>query len=47
MIAASRGASPATIGSRGLVYAVNPYSSGRPGKLVFVPTARLLTLVRR
>jgi hypothetical protein len=37
-IASSSGARPA-LGSRGLVYSVN---SGRSGKLVFVPTAKLL-----
>jgi hypothetical protein len=41
-ISASRPNCPATIGSRGLVYAINPYKDGRPGKLVFVPTAKLL-----
>lgn len=33
------------LGSRGLVYAVNPHITG-PGKLVFVPTAKLLADVR-
>lgn len=41
-ITASRPNSPATIGSRGLVYAVNTYRGGHPGKLVFVSTAKLL-----
>jgi hypothetical protein len=36
--------SPAAIGPRGLVYAVNPHVNG-PGKLTFVPMAKLLTLV--
>ena len=44
-IAASRAGSPATIGSRGLVYAVNPVKDGRPGKLVFVPMAKVLRLI--
>jgi hypothetical protein len=44
-ISGSRAGSPATIGPRGLVYAVNPYKAGRPGKLVFVPTAKLLASV--
>jgi hypothetical protein len=44
-IAASRADSPATIGSRGLVYAVNPNKDGRPAKLVFVPMAKLLAMV--
>ena len=44
-VSASRPNSPATIGSRGLVYAINPYKSGRPGKLVFVPMAKLLGMV--
>ena len=35
------GAFPA-IGPRGLVYAVNPNGDGRPAKLVFVPTTKLL-----
>jgi hypothetical protein len=39
----SRTDSPPAINSRGLVYAVNPHYNG-PGKLVFVPTARLLAL---
>ena len=42
-ISASRPNSPATIGSRGLVYAINPYKDG--GKLVFVPMARLLAML--
>jgi hypothetical protein len=37
------GAFPA-IGSRGLVYAVNPSKDGRPAKLVFVPMAKLLAM---
>lgn len=40
-IAASRPGSPATIGSRGLVYAVNLHKGSHYGKLVFVPTAKL------
>ncbi len=44
-ITASRPSSPATIGSRGLVYALNPNKDGRPAKLVFVPTAKLLATV--
>jgi hypothetical protein len=32
---------------RGLVYAVNAYKDGRPGKLVFVPTAKLLQALGR
>jgi hypothetical protein len=46
-IAASRANNPATIASRGLVYAVNPAKDGRPGKLVFVPTAKLLAALSR
>jgi hypothetical protein len=42
IVAGSQPNAPATLGSRGLVYAVNPFKDGRPGKLVFVPTARLL-----
>jgi hypothetical protein len=42
--ASHTGSSPA-IGPRGLVYSVNPHFNG-PGKLVFVPTARLLADVR-
>lgn len=46
-IAASDASSPATIGSRGLVYAGNPYKvGGGPGKLVFVPTAKLRAMLR-
>jgi hypothetical protein len=41
-VAASRPNGPATIGSRGLVYALNPSKDNKPGKLVFVPTTRLL-----
>jgi hypothetical protein len=41
-VAASRANSPATIGSRGLVYALNPIKDNQPGKLVFVPTTKLL-----
>jgi hypothetical protein len=37
----SRIGCPAALGPRGLVYAVNPSFNG-PGKLVFVPTAKLL-----
>lgn len=44
-ISASRANSQATIGSRGLVYAINPYRDGRPGKLVFVPMAKLLAML--
>jgi hypothetical protein len=40
---ASHTDSPPAIGARGLVYSVNPRYNG-PGKLVFVPTARLLAL---
>jgi hypothetical protein len=40
---ASHTDSPPAIGPRGLVYSVNPHYNG-PGKLVFVPTARLLAL---
>lgn len=40
----SRIGCPAALGPRGLVYAVNTSFSG-PGKLVFVPTAKLLALV--
>lgn len=40
---ASRTDSPPAIGPRGLVYTVNPHYNG-PGKLVFVPMARLLAL---
>lgn len=39
---AGRGDSPAAIGPRGLVYAVNRHNTG---KLVFVPMARLLALL--
>ena len=39
---ASHTVCPTAIGPRGLVYAVNPHNTG---KLVFVPMARLLTLV--
>lgn len=45
-IIASRSNNPATIGSRGLVYAVNPYKDNRPGKLVFVPMAKLLAMLK-
>ena len=38
----SRIGCPAALGPRGLVYAVNPSSDKKPGKLVFVPTAKLL-----
>jgi hypothetical protein len=38
---------PRAIGPRGLVYAVNPSQDGRPAKLVFVPTAKLLAMVSR
>ncbi len=41
----NRGAFPA-IGRRGLVYAVNPIRDDRPAKLVFVPMAKLLAMVR-
>ncbi len=41
-VSASRPNSPATIGSRGLVYALNPIKDKKPGKLVFVPTTKLL-----
>lgn len=44
-VGASRPNSPATIGSRGLVYAINPYRDTHPAKLVYVPTARLLGMV--
>ena len=40
---ASHTDSPPAIGPRGLVYSVNPHYNG-PGKLVFVPMARLLAL---
>jgi hypothetical protein len=40
----SRIGCPAALGSRGLVYALNPHYNG-PGKLVFVPTAKLLAAV--
>jgi hypothetical protein len=40
---ASHTDSPPAIGPRGLVYSVNPHYNG-PGRLVFVPTARLLAL---
>jgi hypothetical protein len=40
----SRIGCPPALGPRGLVYAVNPSYKG-PGKLVFVPTARLLRLL--
>lgn len=39
----SRTDCPPAIGPRGLVYTVNPHYNG-PGKLVFVPTSRLLQL---
>ena len=35
------------IGRRGLVYAVNPFKNTRPGKLVFVPMAKLLAALSR
>lgn len=35
------------IGRRGLVYAVNPSTDTRPGRLVFVPTAKLLAALSR
>ncbi len=35
------------IGRRGLVYAVNPLTETRPGKLVFVPRAKLLAALSR
>jgi hypothetical protein len=41
---ASHTGSPPALGSQGLVYALNPHYN-RPGKLVFVPTAKLLALV--
>ncbi len=41
-VAASRAGSPATLSSRGLVYAVNPSEDTRHAKLVFVPLANLL-----
>lgn len=41
---ASHTDSPPALGSHGLVYALNPHFNG-PGKLVFVPTAKLLTLL--
>jgi hypothetical protein len=40
----SRIGCPAALGPRGLVYAVNPSFNG-PGKLVFVPMAKLLAIV--
>ena len=40
---ASHSDTPPAIGPGGLVYALNPHYNG-PGKLVFVPTARLLAL---
>jgi hypothetical protein len=40
----SRTDSPAALGPRGLVYAVSPHVISGPGKLVLVPTARLLQL---
>jgi hypothetical protein len=36
-----------TIGRRGLVYAVNPFKNTRPGRLVFVPTAKLLAALSK
>jgi len=41
-VAATRPNNPATIGPRGLVYAVNPTKDSGAGKLVFVPTTKLL-----
>jgi hypothetical protein len=43
------GVNPGTIGSRGLVYAVNSYPGKQPGhgKLVFVPTAKLLAALSK
>jgi hypothetical protein len=41
-IAPSGRGCPAALGSRGLVYAVNPNSDTKPGKLVFVPMGKLL-----
>lgn len=41
-IAPSSRGCPAALGPRGLVYAVNPNSDKKPGKLVFVPLGRLL-----
>ncbi|HEY2740836.1 MAG TPA: hypothetical protein VGI69_01490 [Gaiellaceae bacterium] len=38
----SRIGCPAALGPRGLVYAVNPSSDKKPGKLVFVPMGKLL-----
>jgi hypothetical protein len=46
-VAASRPNSPAIIGSRGLVYALNRIKESRPGKLVFVPTAKLLAALSK
>jgi len=46
-IATSRANSPATIGSRGLVYALNPIKDNQPGKLVFVPTTKLLAALSK
>jgi hypothetical protein len=46
-IAASRANDPATIGSRGLVYAVNPAKDSRLGKLVFAPTGKLLAALNK
>ena len=40
---ASGTVSPTAIGPRGLIYAVNPHNTG---KLVFVPTAKLLALLK-
>jgi hypothetical protein len=40
---ASRTGSPTAIGPHGLVYAVNPHNTG---KLVFVPMAKLLTMLQ-
>jgi hypothetical protein len=42
MAPSSRIGCPAALGPRGLVYAVNPSSAKRPGKLVFVPMGKLL-----
>lgn len=44
-IVGSRPGSPATIGPSGLVYGINPQKDGRHGKLVFVPTAKLSTIL--
>ncbi|HZT84471.1 MAG TPA: hypothetical protein VE984_03510 [Gaiellaceae bacterium] len=44
-IAPCRNGCSAALGARGLVYAANPSSDRKPGKLVFVPTAKLLAAV--